>query len=80
MNGKSACSDDGGGLQGAPQSIQKQPCPNAAPLPFAMHGKPRQNEEGDRMPWHTFDDPHGRVGVAHFSGNNRVISNNRLVA
>jgi hypothetical protein len=45
-----------------------------------MHGKPRQNKEGDWVPWHTLDDPRGRIGVSHFARNNRVESNNRFAA
>jgi hypothetical protein len=45
-----------------------------------MHGKPRQNKEGDWVAWHALDDPYGRIGVSHFARNNRVESNNRFAA
>ena len=80
MNSKGAYPNDVGGLQGTPQSIQKQPRANAAPLPFALHGKPRQNEEGNGVPWHACDDPHGRISVPHFACNNRIESDNRFAA
>jgi len=80
MNSKGACPDDVGGLQGTPQSIQKEPRPNAAPLPFAMHGKPRQNKEGDWVPWHALDDPRWRIVMPRFARNNRIESDNRFAA
>ncbi len=80
MNGERAHADNIGNLQCAPQSIQKQSGTNTTALPFAMHGKARQNKKRYRMTRHSLYDALRRVSVPHFTGYDCVVPDNRLVA
>ncbi len=79
MNGKRADPDNIGSLQGASQGIQQQAGPDAAPLPFAVHGKPRRHEKRYGITRHAFDNANGCVNMTNLTRHNRVEPNNRLV-
>ncbi len=79
MNGKRANSDNIGNLQGASQGIQRQAGPDAAPLPCAVHGKPRQHELRYGVTRHAFDNANGCVNMTNLTRYNRVEPNDRLV-
>ena len=80
MNGKRANPDNIDNLQGASQGIQEQASPDAAPLPVAVHGKPRQHEKRYGITRHAFDNANGCVNMTNLTRYNRVEPNNRLVA
>jgi len=80
VDGERAHSRKIGDLQRAPQGIEQQPCPDAAALLVAMHGKTRQNHKRYRIARHSLGDAFRRVGVLHFAYHERIKSDHRLVA
>ncbi len=80
MNGKRTHPDNIGNLQRAPQGVQKQAGPAATALPIAMDGQARQNEQRYRMTRHPLDNALRCVGAPNLACDNRVVSDNGLVA
>ncbi len=80
VNGQGAYADHIGNLQGAAQGIQKQPGPDPAALPIAMYGQARQDEKRYWITRHSFNNALGRVGMANFTRDNRVVPDHRLPA
>ncbi len=72
MYGKCAYADDIGNLKRTTKRIEQKPATNSAPLHVRADREPGENEQWDRMARHSLYDTLWRLGVLHFSRDNRV--------
>lgn len=76
VNGQRADADYVRDLERAAKRVKQQPSTDASPLCVAVNGKPRKNQQWDRVTRHALDHPLGCVRMPNLAGYDGVEADN----